>query len=72
VGIREELPMITFTSADVGNHGTNPPSAGYLRTMVLGLRESHGWTDSRISQYLTQFPGVAGAWSTAAIEDLVV
>ena len=70
VGIRDELPMLTFTSADVNDHPVNSPSEGYLRTMALGLRESHGWTSTQIGGYLAQFPGAAGAWRRESIEDL--
>jgi hypothetical protein len=70
LGMREGLPMLTFTSADVNGHPANPPSEGYLRTMAQGLRESHRWTSTRIGAYLAAFPGVAGVWSPRAIGDL--
>ena len=70
LGTRDELPMLTFTSADVDSHRLNAPAEGYLRTMALGLQESHGWTNREIGRYLTQFPGAAGAWSTKSIERL--
>ena len=70
LGTRDELPMLTFTSADVNDHPVNSPSEGYLRTMALGLRESHGWTSTQIGGYLAQFPGAAGAWRRESIEDL--
>jgi hypothetical protein len=69
LGIRDDLPMLTFTSADVDSHPVNPPSESYLRTMALGLRESHGWTISRIGVYLAKFPGAAGVWRPESIED---
>ena len=70
LGIRDDLPMLTFTSANVRDHPVHPPSEGYLRTMALGLRESHGWTSAQIGGYLSRFPGAAGAWSSRSIEDL--
>jgi len=70
VGIRDDLPMLTFTSADVDDHPVNPPTEGYLRTMALGLRESHGWTSTQIGDYLSRFPGAAGAWRPESIEEL--
>jgi hypothetical protein len=69
LGTRDELPMLTFTSADV-DHRVNAPSAGYLRTIASGLRESHGWTRTAIGRYLAQFPGVGGVWSPRSIESL--
>jgi len=62
--------MLTFTSADILDHPVHPPSEGYLRTMAVGLRESHGWTSGRIGAYLSQFPGAAGTWSPRSIEEL--
>jgi hypothetical protein len=70
LGIRDDLPMLTFTSADAQAHPVHPPTEGYLRTMALGLRESHGWTWAEIGGYLSRFPGAAGVWSSQSIEDL--
>lgn len=70
LGTREDLPMLTFTSSDVGSHRLNAPAEGYLRTIALGLRESHGWTRTEIGRYLTRFPGAAGTWSTESVERL--
>ena len=70
LGIRDDFPMLTFTSADVDDHPLTPPSEGYLRTMARGLHESHGWTSAQIGDYLARFPGAAGVWKPASIEDL--
>jgi hypothetical protein len=70
VGDRDDLPMLTFTSADVDHHPLNAPTEGYLRTIAVGLRESHGWTRTAIGRYLARFPGAAGAWSARSIEGL--
>ena len=70
LGIRDEFPMLTFTSADIDGHPLTPPSEGYLRTMARGLHESHGWTSTQIADYLTRVPGAAGAWTRESIEDL--
>lgn len=69
LGIRDDLPMLTFTSADVEGHPVNPPSEAYLRTMAVGLRESHGWTSTQIGGYLARFPGAAGVWGSESIEE---
>ena len=69
LGTRDDLPMLTFTSADV-DHRVNAPSAGYLRMIATGLRESHGWSQTAIGRYLAQFPGAAGVWSPGSIEGL--
>lgn len=70
VGERDGLPMLTFTSARLAEVVDNPPSAGYLRTMAVGLAEAHGWSPRRIGRYLGRFPGAAGVWTEHAIESL--
>ena len=70
VGERDGLPMLTFTSARLPELADNSPSAGYLRTMAVGLAEAHGWSPRRIARYLGRFPGTAGAWTEDAIESL--
>ena len=69
LGSRNGLPMLTFTSAGIDPH-VNAPSEGYLRTIAVGLRESHGWTSRAIGRYLARFPGAAKAWSPKSIESL--
>jgi hypothetical protein len=70
LGTYEDLPMLTFTSAAVADHPVNAPTDDYLRAMAVGLRESHGWSAGQIGRYLAQFPGAAGVWTPASIEDL--
>jgi len=70
LGSHDGLPMFTFTSANVDEHPVNAPSAGYLRTIARGLKESHGWTGSAIGRYLARFPGAAGTWTDRDIEGL--
>jgi len=70
LGIRDDFPMLTFTSADADDHPLTPPSEGYLRTMARGLHESHGWTSGQIGAYLARFPGAADAWSPESIQNL--
>ena len=70
LGDRDDLPMLTFTSADVYEHPLNAPTEGYLRTIAVGLRESHGWSRAEIGRYLAQFPGAVGTWSAASIAGL--
>jgi hypothetical protein len=71
LGSHDDYSMLTFTSADVEMHPLNAPSARYLRTIAIGLREAHGWTDVAIGRYLAKCPGAAGAWSPESIEGLV-
>lgn len=67
VGTLEGCPMLTLTSRAT-DLTPNAPSPAYLWTIAAGLRESHGWTPSRIATYLAALPGVAGRWTVADIE----
>lgn len=72
LGVRDEGPMLTFTSSDVEEDPLSAPGQAYLRTIAAGLRESHGWSPDRVGRYLAGVPGAAGAWSHRAIADLLV
>jgi hypothetical protein len=76
LGVRDGVPMMTVTSGDVDELGLNAPSAAYLRSIAMGLRESHGWTDGGIADYLAPAPGLQGTLTTeevlAAIRNGVV
>jgi hypothetical protein len=70
VGCRSGLPMLTFTSDQHAHRILNAPAAAYLRTMVAGLRESHGWSNGRIGAHLASIPGVHGTWTPHQIAAL--
>ncbi len=59
-------PMLTFTAADHGDLGLNEPSAGYLRLLGRGLRETHGLATDEVAGYLLARPGI-GSWTAAAL-----
>ena len=61
--------MLTFTS-DASTIPSMPPSEGYLRTIALGLRESHGWTTGSDRGYLARFPVPPAPGVPRSIEDL--
>ena len=67
VGIRDKMPMLTFTSGRATELIENAPSTAYLRTIACGLSESHGWSTTQISRYLARFPGAAGNWTPESI-----
>jgi hypothetical protein len=61
-------PVLTFTSpwsAD-GVEWTAPSSA-YLRMLLGGLREAHGWDTDRAARYLAALPGARGHWTVNQI-----
>ena len=68
LGEQDGHPMLTITSpwaADAVDH--TAPSAAYLRMLVTGLREAHGWSSHRAAHYLATRPGCAGSWTAAEI-----
>jgi hypothetical protein len=70
VGSRNGLPMLTFTSGHHAHHDLSAPTAAYLRTMAIGLRESHGWSHARIGAHLASIPGAHGSWTPDQITAL--
>lgn len=71
VGDLSGHPMLTFTAPW---HATEvrwtAPSAPYLRILMAGLREAHGWADHRIARYLAGLPGAREHWTAAGIAAL--
>jgi hypothetical protein len=71
-GERDGCPVLTFTAPwSAGDVPWKPPSGAYLSHLGAGLREAHGWSQSRIADYLCSRPGAAGAWSRAAVKALL-
>jgi hypothetical protein len=57
LGEQDGYPKYTFTaSREYGNY--NPPSEGYLKTIVHGLRELGDVSTQQAAEYLMQAPGV--------------
>jgi len=53
VGERDGCPLLTFTAPHGAAAATRTrPAPAYLATMATGLRESRGWDEARISEYL--------------------
>ncbi len=70
VGSRDGLPMVTFTCSRDAARDLAAPTAAYLSTMVAGLREAHGWSVTRIADYLAAVPGADGVWTADQIGEL--
>lgn len=68
LGDRDAHPMFCLTSHRLPEPA--PPSAAYLRTILVGLREAFGRTTPESARYLVQARGVSPAWSTARISAL--
>ena len=70
LGDRDGHPMFCLTSQQVLDPA--PPSAAYLRTILLGLHEAFGWTPLECAHYLLRARGVSPAWSKVRISALMV
>jgi len=57
VGEREGAPMLTFTAPSRQDHLLAPPSPAYLVMLSQGLRETFGWAETEIADYLRHLPG---------------
>lgn len=62
----DDIPVITFTSARRHRH-YNSPVGPYLKLMASGIAQSHGWSASRIEQYLLSRPGVRPKWDADSL-----
>lgn len=53
VGQHDGHPLLTFTAPHGADHvDHSAPSSAYLRTIATGLRESRGWRDHEVRDYL--------------------
>lgn len=53
VGRYDDLPMLTFTAPHGAGHVEHAePSPAYLETIATGLRESRGWDEEEVRDYL--------------------
>lgn len=65
---RRGVPAFTLTS--IRGLEPKPPSAPYLRTLLVGLDETFGWSvDERVA-YLLRAAGVAPTWTAEALAAL--
>lgn len=63
-GDRDGHPVLTFTAPWSSTEiELLAPSAGYLRMLADGLRESHGWDLDHAAAYLAALPGATGTWT---------
>ncbi|MGN6575190.1 MAG: histone deacetylase [Nocardioides sp.] len=70
LGEVDGTPMFTVTCSDPDRLTPVPPTAPYLRSICLGLREAHGWEADRVADYLLTARGVDAAWSRADLRHL--
>jgi hypothetical protein len=72
-GTRDGHPLLTFTAPwRASEVEWTPPAPRYLAMIAGGIHQAHGWSAARITAYLAGRPGVAGRWSRAAVDQVVV
>ncbi len=71
LGDLDGAPMFTVTHHRPAQLAPAPPSAAYLRTISVGLRETHGWGPDRVAGYLLAARGVEETWSRTQLRALV-
>ena len=72
VGEHDGHPVLTFTAPwSAGDVATTSPAAPYLAMLADGLHEAHSWPADRIVGYLAPRPGIAGAWTTDRLREVV-
>lgn len=69
VGDRDGVAMLSLTSRQGLVPG--PPSAAYLRTILVGLQEALDWSPAQLAAYLLRARGVAPTWTEDRIVSLV-
>jgi hypothetical protein len=68
LGDRQGDPMFCLTTHRALDPA--PPSAAYLRTILVGLREAFDWTPRESARYLLRARGVAPTWCADQITAL--
>ncbi|MFD9127964.1 histone deacetylase [Kitasatospora sp. NPDC059571] len=67
-GTLDGRPVLTLTtSVDGADDPLAAPSARYLKVLLAGLGEAHGWPPDRAARHLAARPGAAGRWTAAGI-----
>ena len=69
-GDRDGVPLLTLTHGRIDALAPAAPTAAYLRWIIAGLRETHGWDVDRSGRYLARMPGFRAAWTPEAIAAL--
>ena len=65
LGVRDGIPLVTLTSEPFDDAPLAAPTDAYLRTMEVGLRETHGWGPAEVRAYLAAIPGMSEAYSSS-------
>ncbi len=70
LGERDGTPLLTVTVDAAQRPPLAAPAPAYLRWLVTGLREAHGWTPAQVAAYLAPAPGMQDVWTPEEVEQL--
>lgn len=68
LGNLDGIPIVTITKKD--KSGESQPSRNYVMTIIAGLKETYGWTDKEISDYLLDKRGIRDNYSKDEIASI--
>lgn len=71
IGDQEGHPIFTFTNENMLNDEINPPSEGYLLTLINGLKETYGLSESELKAYFEKKVGIKGFEIEERLTELV-
>ena len=60
LGEEKGHPIFTFTNENILSDEINPPSDGYLLTLINGLKETYGLNESELKAYFENKVGIKG------------
>jgi hypothetical protein len=69
LGTEGDIPVLTITNSAA--QALNPPSGGYLSTIVIGLTESYKMDADEVYAYLYRKEGIQGYFSKKELRDIV-
>jgi len=62
IGQHNDYPLFTLTN-ESDNQPETKPSIGYLKTICLGIKQTHGFEDAIILDYLKSKRGISGNYA---------
>ncbi|MDH4127969.1 MAG: hypothetical protein OEV44_04395 [Spirochaetota bacterium] len=72
LGLKNDYPIFTFTSPkDMSLDNFIPPSHEYLSVIIAGLKETYGFTDKEIANYLITKPGITDNFTLDELINLI-
>lgn len=70
IGEKNDYPIFTLTN-ESDNQATTKPSADYLKTICLGIKQTHGFDDLTILDYLKNKRGIIGNYTDEELMQII-